>query len=607
MRVRRRLPVTTAAPGLQSTKGEAQRPGALVQPGGRPWAPQSAVKGGPPFKVPSCGIATACLVLALASSAACGTAPAAETLTYVLKPQPEQGRLQVELTWQTEGRTVSTLGVSERYGTVADVPALLKDMSFRGGAVQRDKADWTVTHARGATLRCRYAVDAGRRTLDWDATHHPVTTETFFHGIGNAFLLVPVAGGQTPEEYEVLLRWQLPEGWKAACSWGGAGRSLGARLKARDVRQSVYLAGPLVVKTTRVEGAREITVAMLDQFGFKADDFAQMAAEIIAAQCAFMGEADLGPFVVTAAPAGGPATGGAALVSGMGLYRSFALLAPPGCGLTEGVEHVFAHELFHYWNGRLLRAAEPEELVYWFTEGFTDYYALRILHESGRWKAATYAKWVNRHLRQYAANPARNVRNDEIAGRFWKERDTVGEIPYQRGLLLGLRWHRLARDRGVVEGVDRWLKMLVRRARSDEFRVTNETLRETGVEALGGWFAAEFDRYVTAAETAEPPADALAPELVGAVTAVYEYELGFDRERSLKERRVVGLAAGSAASQAGLREGDEVGAWSIPGDPDEEVRLKVRREGKLETISYYPRGKRSELLQFKPAGGSGPP
>lgn len=38
------------------------------------------------------------------------------------------------------------------------------------------------------------------------------------------------------------------------------------------------------------------------------------------------------------------------------------------------------HELFHLWNGKSIRSAGPDD---WFTEGLTNYYALKALHSSG--------------------------------------------------------------------------------------------------------------------------------------------------------------------------------------------------------------------------------
>ena len=541
-------------------------------------------------------------VWALAVVVAMTGAAYGEALTYTLPPVPDRGCLDVELAWETAGRSMSALCVSKHWGAVADVPALLKDVRISGGLARRQESErWIVSHARGAVLRCRYTVTTGRRTFDWNSVHYPITTETCFHGIGNTFLLVPRAGdGGAPEDYDVIVRWKVPKSWKAGCSWG-AGPTVGAHLKVDDLKHSVYLAGPLEMCTRHAAGADDVTIALLDGFGFDAAAFADLATGIIADQCAFMDEKAFPPFVVTAIPVGEPAHGGTSSMSGTGLYQSFALFLAPRATLTEGVEHLFAHELFHYWNGRVLTREEPEETTYWFSEGFTDYYALRILFESGRWNAETYAKWINRHLREYAFNPARNATNEDIRKGYWTQRDTVGEVPYQRGLLLGLRWQRLAREHGVPGGVDRLFKSLVERGRGGKFKLSNGAVREAGVRLLGEWFGADFDRYVTRAETIDVPADALAPRLVGEVTAVYAFALGFDRERSLKEKRVRGLVAGSAAAEAGLQEDDELAGWSIYGESDKEVQLKVRRDGQLETISYLPRGKQATALQFRPA------
>jgi hypothetical protein len=70
----------------------------------------------------------------------------------------------------------------------------------------------------------------------------------------------------------------------------------------------------------------------------------------------------------------------------------------------------------------------------------------------------------------------------------------------------------------------------------------------------------------------------------------------------MREQRVVGLQANSAAARAGLREGDELAGWTLHGDPDRKIELKVLRDDKVKTISYFPRGAAREMLQFSPAG-----
>jgi predicted metalloprotease with PDZ domain len=539
--------------------------------------------------------------LAVAVCAALAWVPglvADEALRYELTPDFERGWLHVDLTWETGQRQQSALRVSEQVGPIEDVPRMLRNLGI-SAPNRREGAKWTIQHRPGEVVRCTYDVVPGKREFDdWSDTHYPITTGDFFHGLGNAFLLVPNSGPGVPDELEVILRWKLPAGYLAVCSWG-VGRTIGARLRVSDLRHSVYLAGRLKT-TTRVDAGRKIHVAIVDRFGFTLDEFADMTAAIIKQQCEFMLEEDFPEFVVTAIPVGQRLKAGESRLAGSGLYNSFALFVAPGSKLNDAVEHLFAHELFHHWNGRLLQAQQPERLVYWFVEGFTDYYSLRILYESGYWDAKRYAKWINRHIREYYLNPAINASNEEIERDYWNKRSTVGEVAYQRGLLLGLRWHKLARQKGIANGIDRLFKSLVNRGRGGGLEVSNYGIRQAGNELLGSWFAGEFDRYVTNAETIELPPDALAPGLVGKLTEVYAYELGFDQARSLKDRKVRGLIPASAAAQAGLREGDLLLGWDLEGEPDIPVKLSVEREGRDEVITYYPRGARRVVMQYAP-------
>ena len=520
----------------------------------------------------------------------------AETLRYELTPDFDAGVLRVSVEWHTGSRQQSALRVSTRVGQVRDVPRLLRNVRIAGGRVRHDGAVWIITHRPGATIRCQYVVDPHRRRFAaLDEIHYPITTRTFFHGLGNAFLLVPASGGATPETFEVVLRWKLPAGFKAACSWG-IGRHVGARLRATDVSHSVYLAGRLQAARVSRDG-RTVSVAIVPQFAFSADDFAQMAARIVSAECNFMHETDFPEFVVTAIPVGEPLAAGEARLAGSGLYHSFAMFVAPEARIDDAVEHLFAHELFHHWNGRMLRAAQPERLVYWFVEGLTDYYALRILYESGYWKPTTYLKWINKHVRGYYRNPAMHATNADIQRDYWKKRQTVGEMAYQRGLMLGLRWHALARKAGIPSGLDRLMLTLVDRGRKGK-EVSNALVRDVGLRTLGTWFGEEFERYVVRAETIELPKDALGPEFVGRLTEMYSYQLGFDRRRSRAGHRVRGLIPGSAAQRAGLRSGDHIVAWNLYPDPDRPCKIKIRRDGQTRIITFYPRGPKERLMQF---------
>lgn len=436
----------------------------------------------------------------------------AESLTYTLKPRPALGRLEVRLTWQTQGRTQSGLCVAERWGPLRDVAGLIQDLQIDGGRlIRHDGACWMLAHKRDAAVTLRYAVECRRDGLAWDATHLPVVTTDFFFGVGATILLVPQVGPGAPELHDVVVRWELPRNWRGACSWG-VGQAVGDRIRSSDLRQAAYLAGPLATSNFK-SGAADITVAMVGRFGFDAATLASVVATIAADQAGFMREQAFPPHVVTLVPVGSPVERGSARLLGQGFHHGLALWLAPEADLTEGLEHVVAHELMHYWIGGIAPPAEPEEQVLWFVEGFTDYYALRRLWQSGRWDDQTLARWLNRHIAAYYANPARNAANVEVQARARTAPDTFGELAYQRGLLLGLRWDRMAREHGVEHGVDALTWNLVQRGRVEGLRLSGGVIRDAGVRVLGPWFEREFDRFVVRGETIDLPADALAPAL----------------------------------------------------------------------------------------------
>ncbi len=544
------------------------------------------------------GLSAVRVVVLVAFGLAAAAPVGAETLTYVLTPRFGEGRLDVKLTWQTGNRERSALRIAPRWGQVDDVPALLRRITIAGAKVERDNTLWILTHRPDETLVCQYAVEAGHAAFDrWELAYHPITAKTYFHGVGNAFLLVPYPPAGGPAQYETLVRWELPDGYSAACSWG-AGRTIGATMAPEDLARSSYLAGDIVTRSVPRDG-RQIGVAMVDRFDFSADELLGLTTRIVNAQCRFMLEDSFPDFVITALPVGPAVKGNGARIAGSGLYNGFSLYMAPQSRLDDAFEHLFAHELFHYWNGGVLAAEAPERAVYWFVEGFTDYYSLRILHESKVWGSVTYAKWINKHLREYAFNPAARASNAEIDRDYWEKRRTVGEVAYQRGLALGLRWNYLARRNGVSDGLDKLIHALVDRGRTG-LAISNPRLRSAGIETLGAWLGPEFDRYVTQAEPVDVPPEALEPALVGRLQDVFEYELGFDRAASIERRRISGLLRGSEAERAGVRAGDAMLAWNIHNDTDQEITLTVTRDGQRQELHYYPRGERRRAVQFRP-------
>ena len=207
-------------------------------------------------------------------------------------------------------------------------------------------------------------------------------------------------------------------------------------------RSAVFLAGDWMVFEREVHG-RPLEVAVFgDDWATPLTEFTDLAASIVSAEREFFSDFERPYYLISLLPIGARRSGGVSM-GGTGLTDSFALFLQPGSALDGrpssgmSVPWLLAHEMFHDWNGHAIELAQPERLGYWFSEGFTDFYARRILRRMGFLSLGDYAASWNDRFGEYAANPARNEPAARIEAAFWSD-PNVGSLPYQRGDLVAL-------------------------------------------------------------------------------------------------------------------------------------------------------------------------
>ncbi|HJV43036.1 MAG TPA: hypothetical protein VJ655_15575, partial [Caulobacter sp.] len=265
-----------------------------------------------------------------------------------------------------------------------------------------------------------------------------------------------------------------------------------------------------------------------------------------------------------------------------------------------------AHELFHAWNpGRLGEPIGPSG--YWLSEGFTDFYARRLLRRAGLISSAAFAGLWNESLRAYGVSPARTMPGARAAEVFWT--DPIAEkIPYQRGAMLAALWDWRLRQRGLTLDA-------VLRAQAETFRKRpNASLTELFVAEMikaGLDIREDLARHVDEGATIELPQDVFAPcGKLETVTAP-SFELGFEPEPTsdgfLKVSRI---KPGSAAERAGLRDGMTIvrKISGANGDSTRPYELLIRStDGAIRTVRFLPQGDgavRYQSLTLDPEGGT---
>jgi predicted metalloprotease with PDZ domain len=434
-------------------------------------------------------------------------------------------------------------------------------------------------------------------------------TDELFHAIGFHVWIAPVALA-TDKPVRIALDWRGFDelGWSCACSFGTAAHLVVER-PLDEFRGAVFLAGRYALRERAIHG-RRLVVALPEQGLVGADDaFADLCARIVETQRAFFDDWNYPYYLISAVPTVPPdphshSMGGTGLVDSFALFLQQGTDLGPQSAIRPQILHVLAHEMFHNWCGHGTPLSQPEQLCYWFSEGFTDFFTRRLLLRAGLTTPEDYARSLELRLREYVRSPRRNCSNEEIRSGFWKDPET-GEMPYRRGDLVAARVDFAIRAKtGGRQSLDDFLREAVELGKRGE-KLDVETLLARIERWTDPALAAELRKVVDDGATIELPADCFAPCLAIETRDVPRYELGFDPEASGKANEIRGLVRGSAAERAGLVEGQRLAGYMTAKRADQPVHVSVIVDGQRKEIAYLPQGPGEPLPCVRVASDAG--
>ncbi|MEM7306499.1 MAG: hypothetical protein AAF682_07510 [Planctomycetota bacterium] len=531
------------------------------------------------------------------------TADGPIALELTLQEDPLLVLAAVSFPGDDDGETV--VFETESWGGVGPDREDLEAVRFTtadGAELAHERVDahhWKVTHPPGARLVAHAVLPANdedrRASFESGSYYRPILEPGLLHAIGNLFLLLPEhLNWKAPRELSLTYRGFEEAGWEVVDSFGSGAGPRTAQATLSEFNHALFVAGDLDVQHRLAAGGPLVVALAGDGWSFDGSELADLTARIVGLERELMGDAAAGHYLVTAI-AVGPESRGLSF-GGTGLTNSFALFLQPNVSIaldSEGglpIRRLLAHECFHEWNGMRIRLAQPEEPSYWFSEGFTDYFARRVLFEAGWLGEEEYADSLSELLTRYHMSPMRNHTAAELGESFWTDRDAQQQ-PYIRGDVVAcLLDHELRRASGGTN--DLWALM---RELLEECETTGAELDAEGLLArfehhVGSEAAERIRRIVLDGDTAELPADAFGPDYVVGEQEVYAWDPGFDVEASIESMETTGVRPDSPAAQAGLSDGMALAGVSIYyDDPDREIELTLAGTG-AETIAYLPRG-----------------
>ena len=142
-----------------------------------------------------------------------------------------------------------------------------------------------------------------------------------------------------------------------------------------------------------------------------------------------------------------------------------------------------------------------EELNYWFSEGFTDYYTyknrLRIKDISiDEWLVLFNTEAIQSHWK----NPQRNIPNYKIKDDFWKSRD-VEIVPYRRGAIFAF-WldNQILMKTHYKKSLDVLMRELLKVCTEKKLRFTDELFLNTVLQYLNEDITYFFQKHIISGE-----------------------------------------------------------------------------------------------------------
>ncbi|GAB4236763.1 MAG: hypothetical protein Tsb0034_11590 [Ekhidna sp.] len=158
--------------------------------------------------------------------------------------------------------------------------------------------------------------------------------------------------------------------------------------------------------------------------------------------------------------------------------------------------NVFAHEMFHMWNGTNFLVGKNVNDTYWFSEGFTEYYANLALVRTGIISEADFLKKLAFQFgRYFTSSFLRESRSDFITAGQKKFKNW--ELIYGGGASLAFMLDvSIRQSTDGTKTLDDFMKLLYQRFGKTNLQYTNEDLIITLNDLTGDDYFPFFEKYV---------------------------------------------------------------------------------------------------------------
>lgn len=527
-------------------------------------------------------------------------------LTYVVEPiiQGESCRLGVRMTFRGESSGTTRLllplewaeGVG-LYRAIRNLRSLSEDIKIEDTKEPHVKI---VHHAPNQRVSLTYEVvsQPPGTKLTREIYHYPVLRSTYFYVMGQALWVYPDMRESTP--LKLSLHWKnIPDGWALINSYGISQPKQIVKTTLESFRKGTFLAGDYRIKRIIIN-QEPVYAVTRGSFGFSDEEFHDTVKQLLQFTRDLWNSHDFPHYYVTMLPTDDPPgrTGGESRTN------SFTFFLPKDSTLSKHLR-TLAHELFHAWNPQRLGGFEvigvvEDERLYWFSEGFTDYYASVLLLRAGLISLEDYVAGYNSLTEEYYASPVRLLPAAEMV----QKRQTsykVERLFYQRGALLAHYWDNAIRSRtNNKSSLDDVMRSLLKSATARGVSLSHKRIADALRPYLGEKGASDIEKYIDRGELV-PADNFFGTCAIAEVINYHPWDMGFEADKSFKTRVISGVVPDSNAHRAGLRDGQKwISGGYVHGDPNRLTKLTVIEGDTQKVVQFYPAATEAiRLRQYK--------
>lgn len=360
-----------------------------------------------------------------------------------------------------------------------------------------------------------------------------------------------------------------------------------------DVRNALFTGGEMTTRSLDVEGS-PVLLAMHGSWSFPPEEIASRIKNILSAERHLWSDTSIPYYAIVIAPYESTGSGG----GGSGFTHIFNLFLAEKQTFTADTASLIAHEAFHQWNPSGLGTVNDSGQIAWFTEGFTSFYQEVILERAGIIGKAEYIDRLNVTIRDYLLSPRLHATNADLQRLPSSDHFSYQE-PYLRGAMIAL-WLSSEIDRQSSGHHTLTGLMIALRAERSE-PLTPARIFSTAARFVDAPAVAHLRSFALEGVPVPVSSVSLGECIAFSDRPAWTFDLGFDTASLRLQGIVQGVQQGSNAYQAGVRDGQQLGGFSLwNGNAEREVTLTLReQDGKLERLSFLPRGR---LLTIPQAG-----